>query len=81
MKDTHHCPKCDSTRIVKYEGSQYYQGNVGATTKWGVGVAILDRYFCTNCGFTEEYVRMNDKFMKWADKKLKEQGNHGDGFV
>lgn len=82
MKTTHHCPKCDSTKIVVYEGKAHVQSSIGATTKWGLTSAVLDRYFCVNCGYTEEYARLDKKFMKWANGKLDKQGGtFGDGFV
>jgi len=35
-------------------------------TKWGTHFAYFDRYLCLNCGFTEEYVRLDDSSLqKW----------------
>jgi predicted nucleic-acid-binding Zn-ribbon protein len=83
MKNTNHCPKCDSTRIIKFEGSQFKQHTIAATSKWGLNVAIIDRYFCVNCGYTEEYAQLSPKFKKWANEELDKQGRGGnyDGFV
>ena len=74
MKVTHHCPKCDSYRIVKVKGSQYKQHSIGATSKWGLNVAIIDRYFCMDCGYTEEYAQLTPKFLKWAEAEYQKQG-------
>jgi len=82
MKATHHCPKCDSTKIVIFKGKSHVQSSIGATTKWGMASAILDRYFCVNCGYSEEYARLDKKFLKWANDKWNKEGNkEGDGFV
>lgn len=81
MKTSHHCPKCDSRKIVVFQGSAFNQTTIGATTKWGMQSAILDRYFCADCGYTEEYARMDKKFRKWANEKLRKDGYRDDGFV
>ncbi len=81
MKSTHHCPKCDSTKIVMFKGSSYNQSTIGATNKWGLNSAVLDRYFCVHCGYTEEYVQMNDRFLKWANQLLDKQSGDDGGFV
>ncbi len=75
MKVTNHCPKCDSHQIVKFEGSQYKQHTIAATSKWGINVAVIDRYFCVSCGYTEEYAQMSPKFLKWAKAELRKKGN------
>lgn len=82
MKTTHHCPKCDSSRIVVSEARPMNQYYIGATNKWGMASALLDRYFCVDCGYTEEYARMDRKFLKWANELLeKQQRFRDDGFV
>ncbi len=84
MKTTNHCPKCDSTKIIVYEGKSYNQYSIGATTKWGLVSTVLDRYFCVNCGYSEEYAKLDSKFLKWANEELKKEKNKrgmGDGFV
>ena len=83
MKASHHCPKCNSTRIVKFEGSQFKQHTIAANSKWGMTVAVIDRYFCADCGYTEEYAQLSPKFKKWANAQLDKQGLDGDydGFV
>ena len=43
--------------------------------------AIVDRYICSECGYMEEYVRVTEKFKKWADKMLDQQKGQNDEFV
>ena len=82
MKTTHHCPKCNSSRIVVAEAKSYQQHSIGATNKWGMPSAVIDRYFCVDCGYTEEYAQLNKKFQKWANELLaKQQRNPDDYFV
>ena len=52
------CPKCGSSDIIKVPGhaGAYGSGNnimVGMTIKSAVPV---DRYLCTSCGYSEEWV-------------------------
>ena len=49
--------------------------------KWNIRSAILDRYICADCGYTEEYVQLTDSFKKWANKTWKETGGLYDEFV
>lgn len=84
MKPTGICPKCNSKKIVVYKANSMQQGSTGATNFFGMVTAKLDRYFCVNCGFSEEYAQINKSFAKWADKELKKQkgsNNFGDDFV
>ena len=82
MQFTHKCPKCASYEIVKVEGTNMNQATMIPLTKWSFKQAILDRYICCRCGYTEEYVRRTDKFKKWADKALREKPeDQEDGFV
>lgn len=70
MKNTNKCPKCGSSHIIKVPGhaGAYGSGNnimVGMTIKSAVPV---DRYLCTECGFSEEWVDL-DKIDK-VEKKF-----------
>ena len=70
MKNTNKCPKCGSSHIIKVPGhaGAYGTGNnimVGMTIKSAVPV---DRYLCTECGFSEEWVDL-DKIDK-VEKKF-----------
>lgn len=58
MKNTKTCPKCNSTDVVRVNGSvgSYGTGNnimIGATIFSAVNV---NRYICCSCGFTEEWI-------------------------
>ena len=68
MKNTYQCPKCNSVDVLKVEGSRFNQTHVIGLAKWGATNAVLDRYLCTQCGYTEEWIQMNEKFRKWANK-------------
>lgn len=62
MKNTRRCPKCGSTDIVIIDGScgAYGSGNnivVGATVFSAINV---NRYICCGCGFTEEWLNIED---------------------
>ena len=58
MKRTNICPKCNSTQIKRINGSirGYGAGNnilLGVTIFSGIPV---NRYICTSCGYTEEWI-------------------------
>ena len=62
MKNTKTCPKCQSTRIIRINGSAgaYGVGN-NIMTGWTVFSAVdVNRYICTDCGFTEEWIDKED---------------------
>ena len=71
MRTSFQCPKCNSQEVAEVIGYNINQHQRIPLTKWGLKNAILDRYICTNCGYTEEYVQLNDNFRKWANKQLK----------
>lgn len=80
MKNTHHCPKCNSSDIIKIAGPAsvgYTQNKV--PTGW-MSSGNVDRYVCMNCGYTEEWlakdVNLNKLRKKWEGK-----GGKGDQFV
>jgi len=61
MRNTHSCPKCPNTDIVRIPGNvgAYGSGNnitVGATRFSSV---LVTRYLCASCGFSEEWVDDN----------------------
>lgn len=62
MKTTKICPKCQSTDVIRVEGSAqaYGVGNnipVGATL---FSYVKVPRYVCCNCGYTEEWIDIAD---------------------
>ena len=72
MKNTNKCPKCGSSDIIKIPGhaGAYGSGNnimVGMTIKSAVPV---DRYLCTSCGYSEEWVDLDE-----IDKVEKKYGD------
>lgn len=72
MKNTNKCPKCGPSDIIKVPGhaGAYGSGNnimVGMTIKSAVPV---DRYLCASCGYSEEWVDLDD-----IDKVEKKYGD------
>jgi predicted RNA-binding Zn-ribbon protein involved in translation (DUF1610 family) len=58
MKNTNHCPKCNSEDIIRVKGQSkgYGAGSnipTGATIFQAVRVT---RYICGNCGFIESWI-------------------------
>ncbi|MCB0669409.1 MAG: hypothetical protein KDC80_26475 [Saprospiraceae bacterium] len=81
MKYTFTCPKCNSGRVIEVVGSNMNQYQKIPLNKWSVKNAVLDRYICADCGYTEEFVQLSDSFEKWAIKTLEQGGGRDDGFV
>lgn len=80
MRFTYECPKCTSSEVVKITGSNMNNLHKIPLTRWGGKSALIDRYICTNCGFTEEYIHLSDKLKKWLKEELKNQeGTKEDG--
>lgn len=71
MKNTKTCPKCNSTDVVRVNGSvgSYGTGNnimIGATIFSAVNV---NRYICCACGFTEEWIdKVDIDKIKYSNK-------------
>lgn len=62
MKNTRQCPKCGSRDIFVIDG---YCGAYGRGNNIEVGMTIfsavpVDRYVCGECGFSEEWIRIED---------------------
>jgi predicted nucleic-acid-binding Zn-ribbon protein len=56
MRNTHSCPKCRSTDLLRIPGKKeaYGVGNnilVGALRR-----VCVTRYLCAGCGFSEEWI-------------------------
>jgi len=81
MRYSFQCPKCSSFEVIEVKGHAMNTYQKIPLTKWGTKSAILDRYLCVHCGYTEEYVQLTDSFKKWARKELKKSNNHNDDFV
>ncbi len=61
MKNSKKCPKCGSSDIIIVDGytGAYGSGNniiTGYSIFSGVGI---DRYICCSCGFTEEWIAVD----------------------
>ena len=80
MKNSFTCVKCASHNVVEVKGWNVNQYSKIPLTKWSVKSAVVDRYVCMDCGYTEEYVQLTDKVLDWGNKMFDEQGG-GDGFV
>lgn len=81
MRYSRKCPKCESHDIVEVIGTKLNQHHRIPLSKWSVKNAVIDRYICCHCGYTEEFAQLTNSFKKWADKKLDDQTMMGDGFV
>ena len=62
MKNTHICPKCNSSDIIRIEGSNrgYGAGNNIMTGITIFSAVKVHRYLCCNCGFSEEWIDKED---------------------
>ena len=67
MKNTHVCPKCTSSNIVKIPNSSGY--NMISINLSLLKVAHVCRYICCDCGYTEEWVE-NDLDLPLIMKKF-----------
>ena len=62
MKNTKICPKCKSENIVRIDGysGPYGTGNNVITGKTIFSAVNVNRYICCSCGFTEEWIDIED---------------------
>lgn len=81
MKNAHQCPKCQSGNIYKVPGHRLNTYQQIPLNKWSTKNAVLDRYICGDCGYTEEFVQLNEKFYKWAEKALDKLSDENSDFV
>ena len=75
MKNTRKCPKCGGSDIIFLPGSAgpYGNGNnimKGLKIKSVKSAVPVDRYICTRCGFSEEWIDLDymDKLKKEYDE-------------
>lgn len=62
MKQSNTCPKCQGTDIIRVEGSAKRYG-VGNNIPIGLTILTyvkVPRYVCENCGYTEEWIDLED---------------------
>ncbi len=81
MKNSGQCHKCDSRTIYLVKGTSFNAYQQIPLNKWSTSNAVLDRYICANCGYTEEFVQLNSKFHKWAKKSFDKLNDPNDDFV
>lgn len=72
MKKTRKCPKCGGSDIIFVPGSAGAYGN-GNNIMKGLKIKSavpVDRYICTTCGFSEEWIDFDymDKLKKQYDE-------------
>lgn len=60
MKKTKVCPKCNSSQVVRFDGFRggYGAGNYLVTSAFSA--VNVNRYVCCNCGYTEEWIDIED---------------------
>ncbi len=81
MRQNRRCPKCQSYDVIEVVGHKHNQYQIISLTKWGLKNAVLDRYICADCGYTEEYVQLNEKFRAWAKKNTGGKGGSFNEYV
>lgn len=62
MKNTNTCPKCGSRDIIRVEGRA---GAYGVGNNIPVGLTVFSyvkvpRYVCCKCGYSEEWIDLED---------------------
>ena len=62
MKNSHICPKCNSTDIIRIEGRSgaYGSGNNIQTGMTIFSAVLVHRYLCCDCGYSEEWIDKED---------------------
>lgn len=73
MKQTKICPKCGSTKIVRFDG---YSGPYGSGNNVLTGATIfsavdVNRYICCSCGYSEEWIDREDLEKIYESRKAK----------
>lgn len=75
MRNTGTCPKCDSGDILRIPGEKRSMtGAVGNLVAAGLlGHAVVTRFVCGGCGYSEEWIESADDL-----RKLRDQYGRGD---
>ena len=60
MKNTNRCPKCDSSDIIRVNGSSRAYGAGNNIINGMFSVVKVNIYICCNCGFSEEWIDEED---------------------
>ena len=71
MKNTKICPKCGSNDILRIEGTNNGYGGGNNIKSSVFGVALVTRYLCCNCGFSEEWIEKDEDIKKLKKKYSK----------
>ena len=73
MKNTHVCPKCNSTDIFKVRSREDGVVKIGNNIPLGPlkEPILVHRYICCDCGFTEEWVDVYKPDIEKMKKKYK----------
>ncbi len=71
MKNAKRCPKCQGQNILRFDGycSAYGAGNNLMIGKTLFSAVNVNRYVCTDCGFSEEWIDREDLEAVIASKK------------
>lgn len=64
MKYTGICPKCKLNNVIEIKNNKMNMTNYLMLNKWGTKLAYYDSYLCSDCGFIEHFVQVDDKLDK-----------------
>lgn len=81
MKNTHVCPKCNSTSVAKIPGGTNWNGRNNKLEINSFKAVPVFRYVCTSCGFTEEWIDTGKDLDTVAKKFLDKKDPYNGGFV
>ncbi|MEM9548155.1 MAG: hypothetical protein AAGA77_19395 [Bacteroidota bacterium] len=68
MKNSHMCPKCNSTDIIRIKGGSTWTGYQNFIRGTMTKMVLVTRYLCADCGFSEEWVE-KEKDLELLKKK------------
>lgn len=73
MNKTGICPKCGSGEILRFDGDirDYGAGTYILTGKTRLSAVMLNQYVCSTCGYTEQWVDMEDIPKLTASKRAR----------
>lgn len=80
MKNTYTCPKCASHDIIRVPGPASHGYTQNVVPKSFFTKANVDRYICSVCGFTEEWIA-KEKDLAALKKKYMNKDKGGADFV
>jgi Zn ribbon nucleic-acid-binding protein len=71
MKNSHTCPKCNSSDILQLvsNGLDGFGGDYVVVSKWTNNERVpMTRYICARCGFCEQWIDSADDLAKIIKK-------------